>query len=241
MINIAIILAAGKGNRMGNTLPKQLIKVKNKTILEYSIEAFEKHKDIDEIAIIANKDYIEDIRNIIGKAGYIKVRHITEGGDERYLSTLAALNLYKKMNCNLIIHDSVRPLISQRIISDVISALENYDAVSVAIPVTNTIFQSDSKGNFIKQTLDRNLLFSCQTPQAFKSEILRDAFHMAILNKYTKATDDCGIVMHFYPETKIKIVQGDTKNIKITFPEDIRTMENFIEPATKTDIGHKNN
>jgi len=229
MRNIAILLAGGKGNRMGNILPKQLIKIKNKTILEYTIDAFEKHPDIDEIAIISNKDYIEDIRNIVRKSNYLKVRKITEGGNERYLSTLSALNLYKNLDCNLIIHDSVRPLISQKIISDVIQALGSYDAVTVATPITNTIIQSDSKRNFIEKTLDRNILFSNQTPQAFKSEILRDAFHMAILNKYTKATDDCGIVMHFYPETKIKIIEGDPNNIKITYPQDIFIMENIME------------
>ena len=142
-MNIAVLLAGGSGRRMGGPEPKQFIQIAGRSILEHSIRAFHQYDGIDEIVIVAHADYIDRIAEIASP--YPKVRHIVPGGKERYDSTLAAINIYRTSenasDIALLIHDAVRPLVSQRIISDCIEALKHNTAVVVAIPCTSSIIE----------------------------------------------------------------------------------------------------
>ena len=142
-MNIAVILAGGSGTRLGNDIPKQFLKVAGKKVLEHTIEVFENAKNIDEICIVSRIDCITDVESIVVNNGYLKVKKILAGGKERYDSSLAAIHAYPNGNHNLLFHDAVRPLLTERIINDCLSALEKYNAVDVAIKTTDTIIQVD--------------------------------------------------------------------------------------------------
>ena len=190
--NIAIILAGGVGSRLGLSTPKQFFKVAGKMVVEHTIDVFEHNSFIDEIAIVSNPFYISEFENMVIKNGWKKVKKILKGGQERYHSSLSAIKAYEGQELNLIFHDAVRPLVSQRIINDVISALKNYQAIDVALPSADTIIEVN--GDFISQIPDRSLLRRGQTPQAFDIKTITRAYEIALKDPEFKVTDDCGVV-----------------------------------------------
>lgn len=228
MKNIAIILAGGTGNRLNAGIPKQFIKLAGKTIIEHTLYTFQKNECIDEIAIISNKDYLHTVEEMVIRNRFTKVSKILHGGKERYDSTLAALNAFSE-EANLLIHDAVRPLVSDRIIHDVVEALEKYEAVDTALPTIDTIIEVDENYDFIKNIPNRHLLYRSQTPQAFKTHILKKAYEIALQDPNFQTTDDCGVIKKYLPEVKIKIVTGENRNIKLTYPEDLFLLERLFE------------
>lgn len=226
--NIGAILAGGKGSRMGYDIPKQFLQIAGKTILEHTITAFQEHPLIDEIAIVADPLYFPRIRESILKFGFTKVKQLLEGGAERYHSSLSVLKAYETTDCNLLIHDAVRPLVSGRIIREVIGNLSCFQAVNVAIPVTDTIIEMDPDQGCIRRIPPRDLLYQVQTPQGFNRTTLAEAFTLALQDPDFRTTDDCSVVKKYLPDEKIKIVPGDTANIKVTWPEDLPLIQKFL-------------
>lgn len=232
-MNVAVLLAGGSGRRMGGPEPKQFIMVSGRSILEHSIRAFHSHAQVDEIVIVAHADYIDRIREIA--APYPKVKHIVPGGKERYDSSLAAIGIYrskekgkgKNEELNLLIHDAVRPLVSQRIISDCIAALATYKAVDVAIPCTDTIVEVNAEGHICHIT-PRAMLRNVQTPQCFRLETIAEAYEKGLADPNFITTDDCGVVHRYLPKEPIYVVEGDTTNIKVTYPEDLILAEKIL-------------
>lgn len=223
-MNIAIILAGGSGSRVGSDKPKQFLEVAGKMIIEHTIEAFHRNDRIDEIAIVSRQDYVEDVEAMVRRNGYDKVRHVLCGGKERYHSSLAALAAYENDADRLLFHDCVRPLVSQRIINDCLDALQTYDAVDVAVPATDTIIEVDEKGN-ICRIPQRSMLRNVQTPQGFSRGTIRKAFDLALQDPGFQPTDDVSVVFKYLPDTQIKVIEGDTNNIKITYKEDLAFAE----------------
>lgn len=226
MKNCAIILASGSGSRLGLDIPKQFYKIKGKTLLEYSIEAFENHKKINSIIIVTNTDYMNLVKEISSK--YTKITTIVKGGLTRQNSSyngIMALE-YKKIT-NVLIHDAARPFVDKDIIDRCLNALTKYEAVNVAIPVTDTIIEIDNQ-NIIKNVPDRNVIKCCQTPQCFKYSVIKEAHELSRNENYTNATDDCSLVLR-YDLTPIFVVEGNKRNIKITYPIDIKLAEEFLE------------
>jgi len=226
LTQLAVILAGGSGRRFGTAEPKQFMPLHNKTVLECSVDAFESHPDIDEVAIVVHPDYIERVNKMIHANNWQKVKRVLPGGSERYESTLSAIKSYSDApSCNMIFHDAARPFVSARIISDVIEALRDHQAVDVAIPVTDTILQADDSKSYIQAVPNRNTLMASQTPQAFRYSIIAEAYSRALKSGPLQATDDCGIVLRFMPEIPIYIVQGDVLNLKITYPSDLNKLQ----------------
>ncbi len=228
MKNIGIILAGGSGHRMRHPLPKQFMTFCGKTVLEHTLHAFQLHPDIDEILVVTHADYIAETEKILQKGLFPKVTQVLNGGAERYHSTLSALRACPPMECNLFIHDAVRPLVSQEIISNCAQALEQHMACTAAIPSTDTILFSDSTYDYIQEIPDRKFLFNVQTPQAFKKSILEQAYQSALTDPDFHPTDDCGVIQKYLPEIKIKIVAGNPENLKITYPEDLGIAEKLL-------------
>ncbi len=232
-MNIAVLLAGGSGRRMGGPEPKQFIMVSGKSILEHSIRAFHNHPQIDEIVIVAHADYVDRISEIA--TPYPKVKHIVPGGKERYDSSLAAIGIYiqneelelKSEVLNLLIHDAVRPLVSSRIISDCVEALQTYKAVDVAIPCTDTIVEVNAEGHICHIT-PRAMLRNVQTPQCFRLSTIAEAYQRGLSDPDFITTDDCGVVHRYMPEEPIYVVEGDTTNIKVTYPEDLILAEKIL-------------
>ncbi|MDE5422603.1 2-C-methyl-D-erythritol 4-phosphate cytidylyltransferase [Ancylomarina sp. DW003] len=228
MKNVAVILAGGTGKRMGAYLPKQFLKIAGKSIIEHSIAIFEKHTGISEICVVIHSNFVSDVERIVGKAGFVKVNKILCGGKERSDSSLAAISAYEKeQDVNLIFHDAVRPFVNQRIIDDVIAGLSEGKSVAVAIPSTDTIFKLDST-KCIESVPPRDFLYRAQTPQAFSCETIKKAYDLALADPNFKASDDCGVVLRYLPNEAIHIVDGDEKNIKITFEQDLAKGEDMI-------------
>ena len=229
MRHIAIILAGGIGSRVGGTTPKQLLPLADgRSILEHSIDAFEAAPAIDEIAVVMHPDFIDAVQDLCRKNEWLKLRMIIPGGEERWESSWHAILAYidAEQDTALWFHDAARPFVSQRILADVAEALETHEAVTVAVPVTDTLYkvQKDNvqgiKGK-VESIPDRSLFMRAQTPQAFHLEIVTRAYSKAIESEHLLATDDAGIVRKYEPTHPIYIVQGEEANRKITYKEDI--------------------
>ena len=216
MKNYAIILASGTGKRFQSKLPKQFTKIDGKTILEHSVEAFEKSQYIDQIIIVITPEYNNLACDIVKQNNYKKVVKIINGGKERKDSSYIGVNSIDTQDANVFIHDCARPFVSQEIIERCAQALENYGAVSVGIQSTDTIVEV--KNNIIAAIPKRANLRRIQTPQCFKLDIIKKAHELS--KNDSDFTDDCGLVLK-HNLADIYMVEGSEKNIKITYPEDI--------------------
>ncbi len=226
-MNIAVILAGGSGSRVGGDKPKQFLRVAGKMIIEHTIEAFHDNPRIDEIAIVSREDYIEEVRKMVADNGYAKVKHVLCGGKERYHSSLAAISTCSNDNDRLLLHDCVRPLVTQRIINDCLDSLDRYEAVDVAVPTTDTIIETAPDGRIVRIP-SRNSLRNVQTPQGFRCGTIRRAFELALQDPAFMPTDDCSVVFRYLPDTPIFVVEGDPMNIKVTYRDDLKTVEEHI-------------
>lgn len=222
MKHIAIILAGGTGSRVGGATPKQLLPLADgRSILEHSIDAFEQAPCIDEIAVVMHPDFMEDARQLCERNTWQKVSKIIPGGTERWESSWHAVLTYlDEENIALWFHDAARPFVSQAILSNIAKALETHEAVTVAVPVTDTLYQvAEDK---VKQVPNRSEFMRAQTPQAFYKDLVASAYMKALAADEVIATDDAGIVRKYEPKHPICIVLGDESNRKITYPEDLQ-------------------
>lgn len=234
-MNIAVILAGGSGSRLGGSTPKQFLKVAGKSVIEHTIDVFERCTYIDEICIVSKSDYIHLVEQIVVDNEYHKVRKILSGGMERYQSSLAAINAYPNDEVNLLFHDAVRPLVNERIISDCVAALSKYNAVDVAIKTTDTIISVDSN-NCIDSIPNRAVLRNGQTPQCFRLGTIRRAYEIALQDPDFKTTDDCGVVRKYLPEESVYVVDGDVSNMKLTYLEDLFLLDKLFQLRTSSCI-----
>ena len=221
-----VILASGKGERMNCGFPKQFAEIKGKTIIERSIEAFEKNENVDEIIVVSEPSTIEKIKEIVQKNRYEKVTKIVPGGAVRAESSSHGVGEVVEDDAKVLIHDAARPLVTQRIINDCITALDSCDAVNVAIKATDTIIEAEN--GTMKAATERSRMMQVQTPQGFRAGTIKKAHSLAKKEGFAGATDDCGIVFR-YGLADIRIVEGDRTNIKITYSEDIAVAEMFVE------------
>lgn len=212
-----VIVAAGKSKRMENK-NKQFILLEDKPVLAHTLYNFENNKFIDSIVLVTQeeqKDYC--MQNIINRYKIEKLFSIVSGGNERQESVKNGLKaLYG--NCDIVlIHDGARPFITDDIINKSIENAINFSAATCAVPVKDTIKTID-ENFFIEQTLERNKLFSIQTPQSFKFDTIYSAHLNAEKQNYI-GTDDAVLVERI--GVSVKIFEGSYQNIKITTPEDL--------------------
>ncbi len=224
--NIAVILAGGVGSRLGMSTPKQFFKVAGKMVVEHTVDVFERNPRIDEIAIVSNPALIADFENIVLRNKWAKVKKILKGGKERYDSSLSAIRAYADDEVNLIFHDAVRPLVSQRIVNDVIDALATHRAIDVAIPSADTIIEVDD--DFIADIPDRARLRRGQTPQAFDRALIEEAYDKALRDPQFRTTDDCGVVRR-YTDEPVFVVRGEESNMKLTYKEDTYMLDKLFQ------------
>lgn len=232
-MNIAVILAGGSGSRLGNDTPKQFLKVAGKQVIEHTIDVFENCAQIDEICIVSKPDYIADVKDLVVKNRYKKVKKILNGGKERYDSSIAAINAYLDDDANMLFHDAVRPLVNERIINDCIEALKRYNAVDVAAKTTDTIISVDANEciDFIPNRMN---LRNGQTPQCFKRGIIKRAYEKALADPHFETTDDCGTVRRYLPDEPIFVVAGENSNMKLTYVEDLFLLDKLFQLRTQS-------
>ncbi|HET8665053.1 MAG TPA: bifunctional cytidylyltransferase/SDR family oxidoreductase [Nocardioides sp.] len=217
---VAVLLAGGVGMRVGLDIPKQLIKIAGKTILEHTLAAFQSHPMVDEIVVMMAPGHLDAVRAMVRNGGYDKVTQIHEGAETRNGTTQRALQNLPD-DCPVLFHDAVRPMVSARIITECFEALEQYDAVDVAIPSADTIIEVDQQDNTIRAIPQRASLRRGQTPQGFRTSVLRAAYALADKDPDFTATDDCGVVLRYLPDVPIWVVAGEERNMKVTDPIDV--------------------
>ena len=236
MYNIAVILAGGIGARVGGGIPKQLLPLSDgHSVLEHAVNAFEQSPYIDEVCIVMHPDYIMHAEQMLLANAWQKVRHIIPGGKERWESSVNAIRAFTPYTLhptpitNFLLHDAARPFVSQEIIARVCEALEEHEAVTVAIPSTDTVYEMVN--GQVARIPQRSTIMRAQTPQAFRLELIAEAYAKALgvdicdiqacSACHLPATDDCGVLFNHMPMTPIHIVLGEEQNKKITFKEDI--------------------
>ncbi|PWU44316.1 2-C-methyl-D-erythritol 4-phosphate cytidylyltransferase [Micromonospora globispora] len=227
---VAVILAGGTGIRLGLGIPKQLLKIAGKPIIEHTLAVFEAAPEIDEIIVLMATGHVPDAQRIVANAGFRKVTQVIEGGDTRNATTRIALDAIGEGDVNILFHDAVRPLVSARIVRECVNALWTYSAVDVAIPSADTIIQVD-ENDCITDIPVRSTLRRGQTPQAFRSGTIREAYRRAEGDPDFAATDDCGVVLRYLPGTPIKVIDGSDENIKVTHPVDVHLADKLFQLA----------
>ncbi|GJM15063.1 MAG: 2-C-methyl-D-erythritol 4-phosphate cytidylyltransferase [Thermodesulfobacteriota bacterium] len=234
----AIITAGGLGKRFdgtGDTLPKQFIPLSGKPVIAYSILSFESSKLINEIAIVVPENWVEYTKTeIVDKFDIKKVSKVISGGDERQDSVKIGLRSLSKIPSIVVVHDGVRPLVTIQTIDEVITQAEKTGGAIAAIPATDTIKKSAPE-HTIKNTLRRENIWFAQTPQAFRYEILKEAFEKASEDGYL-GTDEAELVERLGKE--VKLVKSSKYNIKITTPEDLELGEIFLASSLHRNKGN---
>ncbi|OGI00300.1 MAG: 2-C-methyl-D-erythritol 4-phosphate cytidylyltransferase [Candidatus Melainabacteria bacterium GWF2_37_15] len=215
----SIILASGKGERFDYYKPKQFIKIAGKTVLEHTLDIFEKNNSIDEIILVINPEYRALTEQIVINNHYKKITKILNGGETRKESSFIGINSINVDNAKVLIHDAVRPFVSDRIINECVEALDRFAAVDVAIKSADTIIQINDE-NIIENIPKRKYMMRGQTPQAFKVNLIKKAHELSAKEENPEFTDDCGLIVK-YNLADVYVVNGEETNIKLTYPEDI--------------------
>ena len=219
----AIIVAAGRGNRIGGELPKQFQRIDGKPLLYHTLNKFERCTSIEEIVVVASKEWMAHVsQDVVDRYDLRKVNKIVPGGERRQESVYSGLKALEGVEI-VLIHDGVRPLISISKIEETIAACQKYGAAILAIPPKDTVKMG--KNGFVTSTLDRDSLWSVQTPQAFKYDLILKAHEKAI-EEGKSYTDDAALVENL--DHPIKIVEGEAVNFKITVPFDLKLAESII-------------
>mgnify|MGYP000919340534 FL=1 len=226
MKSTAIILAAGSGKRFSSDKKKQFVELFGKPVLYYSLKAFSE-SNVDEIIVVTSKDDIDFVKeDIVKKYGFTKVTSIVEGGAERYDSVYNGLKVCGGYIC--LIHDSARAMISVELINRCIEETFQYRAVVPAVTPKDTIRVRN--GEFGGETIDRNTLCIIQTPQCFDIALIKSAFEGLYKTDYkTLGITDDAMVVEKFTDAKVRLIDGDYKNIKVTTPEDIVIAKAFLD------------
>jgi 2-C-methyl-D-erythritol 4-phosphate cytidylyltransferase len=229
---VAVVLGGGVGTRFGAALPKQLLTLAGKTLVEHCVGAFAAAPGIDETVLVMPPDYHEAASRLVGD----QVSVIIDGGVTRSDSVRNALAYlaarYPPAETGVLLHDAARPLVTQQIIADCAAALEKHDAIGTAVPTSDTILVVAD--DVIAGVPPRETLYRAQTPQGFRLETIARAHALAAADPAFTPTDDCGVVLRYLPDVPVHIVQGSERNIKVTYPSDLPIAEALLaDPKTE--------
>lgn len=232
-LQVAILLAGGSGQRFGADRPKQFVRIGERTVLEHSLAAFEQSPHIDAILIVSHPQHLDEVRELLPSSQHPKLLSVVAGGAERQDSTLNALRALAQITdspleqIRILIHDAVRPAVSQSIIERVCTALHTHQAANLVVPVTDTLLEINDNGTTAAMP-SRARFRRVQTPQGFHAATLQHAYDVALTDPNFQATDDCGVVFRYLPEVEIVLVEGEQRNIKLTYPEDLHVLYHLL-------------
>lgn len=224
----AIIMAAGKGKRMQTAVSKQFLPVCGKEILAWTVDVFEKSPLVDNILLMASADGKEDVQHLWDNYGWKKVAAVLEGGKERQNSVANGLAAVEKDTDIVLIHDGVRPFVTEEMIADSIVAAQAYGGAVIGVPAKDTIKVCSADGLAV-ETPDRSTLWQIQTPQTFQRSLIVDAYEKAEKDGFL-GTDDASVAE--FAGHQVKVVMGSYRNIKITTKEDLVIAEAFLKEGS---------
>lgn len=232
-LQVAILLAGGSGQRFGADRPKQFVRIGERTVLEHSLSAFEQSPHIDAVVVVSHPQHLNEVRQLLPSSQHPKLLAVVAGGAERQDSTLNALRALAQITdspleqIRILIHDAVRPAVSQSIIERVYTALHTHQAANLVVPVTDTLLEVNDNGTTAAMP-SRARYRRVQTPQGFHAATLQHAYDVALTDPNFQATDDCGVVFRYLPEVEIALVEGEQRNIKLTYPEDLHVLYHLL-------------
>jgi len=218
----AIIPAAGRGKRIGASIPKQFLEIQGRPLLHHTLTVFASCKLIDYVVLVMPRADVNEVgKDWMNK--YKIVQEVVVGGEQRQDSVYNGFNSLEKGTDIVVVHDGVRPFTTPQMITATVEAAQQYGAAITAIPVSDTVKQAAD--GFVKQTVSRDGLWRVQTPQAFQYGLLQQAFKKAKKDSYY-GTDEGSLVE--YLGERVKIVPGSELNIKITRKEDLVLGESLL-------------
>jgi 2-C-methyl-D-erythritol 4-phosphate cytidylyltransferase len=215
---VALVPAAGRGLRMGGSVPKQFLSLGGEPLIVQSLRTLQASSVVDQIVLavpLADVEYCE--HEIVSRYGFTKVTKVVAGGDERQDSVRYALAQIPADTEIVLIHDAVRPFVTQRMIEEVVASARKEGAAIIALPMRDTVKQVRTDGT-IERTVDRTPLWLAQTPQAFRRDWIESA-HKKAHAEGIRATDDAFLVE--WLGYSVAVVEGSGENIKVTRPEDL--------------------
>jgi 2-C-methyl-D-erythritol 4-phosphate cytidylyltransferase len=226
MGNVGVVIpAAGKGLRMGMKSPKQFLTIKGFSLLERSIAVFDSLQVIGEIVLVVPRGYQRSVLHMMRRRNFRKVSRVVIGGKERQDSVWNGLKGFKHPPETVLVHDAVRPMVTPRIVREVIREAGIHGAAVVGVPVKDTI-KIEKRRGFFAGTLDRSRLWSVQTPQGFSYKVLMNA-HKAARKSGFYGTDESSLVER--RGVKVRIVEGEDRNIKVTTKDDLEMVKAWLE------------
>lgn len=237
-MNIALVFAGGSGQRMRTSAkPKQFLEIYGKPIIIYTLEIFEKHKEIDSIVVPCIAGWEEYLQELLDKFGITKVKKILTGGKDTQESKMIALR-YLQTFCSdddiILLHDAVRPLITQELISDNIRCVKEHGNAITAVPFTETAITSQDDGVTVDDTIIRNTMYVAKAPQSFYFKDVFEAHSIGETMPYTITIDTCSLMTEL--GRKLYMVPCKTTNIKITTPEDYFILKALLDLRESQDI-----
>lgn len=228
-----VILAGGIGSRMGGDKPKQYLNINNKPIIIYTIEKFFTEPAFEKIIVLCPKQWVEHTKNLIEKHLSPAQSRIAviNGGDTRNETIMNAIKFIEDEgnldeDTIIVTHDSVRPFVTHRIIRENIEFCEKYGACDTVIPATDTIVEAEN-GKSISNIPDRSKMYQGQTPQSFKALRLKELYNSLTEDEKTILTDAAKILV--LKGDTVALVEGETFNIKLTHPYDLRIARTLLE------------
>ena len=228
-ISTAVIVAAGKGRRMGTEISKQFLPLCGKEILAHTVEKFEKAACIRDIILVTGEDALQDVRQMAQEYGWKKIISVTEGGRERQDSVFLGLQQVPQDTEIVLIHDGVRPFVTEEILERSIAAAKETGGCVAGVPAKDTIKVCDAEG-FAIATPDRSTLRQIQTPQTFRRKEILAAYEKAKADGFL-GTDDASVAEYSgYP---VRVIMGSYRNIKITTKEDLLIGAAFLKEETE--------
>lgn len=229
MKTCVIVLAGGRGARMGTVLNKHLSPLSGRPLIEHTLLAFERHASIQAIVLVALEELLPTYAALVANAACTKVIAIVPGGRTRQESCYRGLQVAQEADI-VLVHDGARPLVSSDVIGAVIQSAVGFGAATVAAPVKDTIKRATDE-LLVGETLDRTQLWQAQTPQGFRIGLFWQAHEHARQIGFD-ATDDVGLVEKL--GIPVKLVAGDYRNIKVTTPEDLIIAETLLKVANSS-------
>jgi len=236
-MNIGLVIAGGSGNRMGQDIPKQFMHVDGAPIIIWTLKAFEQHPDIGAIAVVCLKGWETVLQSYANQFCIQKLKWIFPGGDTGFESIHNGIYGLKEAGCSdedlVLIHDGVRPLLSQEIISSNIATCKAYGYAVTGIQCREAILESHN-GFTTKTSIPRDTLIRTQTPQTFRLGNIIKAHEHAKVKGITNTVSSCTLIAELEEDIEMHIVPGSEKNIKITTVEDLEMIKALMHTSKDT-------